>query len=262
MHRIVPSRVIRFIDDTFPTTSVARNNSGRGNAGQLAALVRLVREIPDELLTMDSKSYAMLLSSIEHITETLKLWANNPNQGNLAYIPGFGDRGPVTVIYDALINCKDDTPAPGTAELKFIKAEDLREDVRIDIGYINIALRNGEWKAATVLAGSVIETLLLSALQQRPDTDIAAAKASSGPKLPNKALDEWYLPDYTEAAHRLKIIADETATQCRLAKDFRNLIHPGRAQRLKQGCDRGTALAAVAALEHVVRDLTLLYHQT
>src|SRR2546429_6882967 len=33
------------------------------------------------------------------------------------------------------------------------------------------------------------------------------------------------------------------------------LIHPGRAQRLAQNCDRGTALSCVAALEHVVRDL-------
>jgi hypothetical protein len=44
--------------------------------------------------------------------------------------------------------------------------------------------------------------------------------------------------------------------QCRLAKDYHNLIHPGRAQRLAQVCNRGTALSAVAAVEHVVNGLT------
>ncbi len=51
------------------------------------------------------------------------------------------------------------------------------------------------------------------------------------------------------------MIKEDTAIQARLAKDYRNLIHSGRAQRLGQICDRGTDLSAVAALERVVRDL-------
>src|SRR5262249_7721031 len=34
-----------------------------------------------------------------------------------------------------------------------------------------------------------------------------------------------------------------------------NLIHPGKTTRTGQMCDRGTALSAVGALVHVVRDL-------
>jgi hypothetical protein len=49
--------------------------------------------------------------------------------------------------------------------------------------------------------------------------------------------------------------APTTATQAKLAKDFRNPIHPGRAARLEQKCQRPDALSALAALEHVVRDL-------
>jgi hypothetical protein len=45
-------------------------------------------------------------------------------------------------------------------------------------------------------------------------------------------------------------------TQADLARDFRNLIHPGRAQRTGADCDRGTALTALAAIELVVRDLS------
>jgi len=53
----------------------------------------------------------------------------------------------------------------------------------------------------------------------------------------------------------LKLISDDTAKLVRLAKDFRNLIHPGRAARLGQKCDRATALGALAAMEAVARDL-------
>jgi len=75
-------------------------------------------------------------------------------------------------------------------------------------------------------------------------------------KNPDNNLENWVLFEYIEVAAELKVISDETATQARLAKDFRNLIHPGRAQRLGQECNRATALSAVAALEHVVNDLS------
>jgi hypothetical protein len=52
------------------------------------------------------------------------------------------------------------------------------------------------------------------------------------------------------------VIKDETATEATLAKDFRNLIHPGRSVRLQQVCDRATALTALASVEHVIRDLS------
>ena len=41
-------------------------------------------------------------------------------------------------------------------------------------------------------------------------------------------------------------------------QSFRNLIHPGRAARLAQTCDRATALSAIGALEHVVRGFEIL----
>jgi hypothetical protein len=58
-----------------------------------------------------------------------------------------------------------------------------------------------------------------------------------------------------EVAEELALIEPDTAKQTRLAKDFRNLIHPGRSIRKQHACDRGTALATTAAVELVSRDL-------
>jgi len=101
-----------------------------------------------------------------------------------------------------------------------------------------------------------VESLLLWALQQQTSSDILAAAARLNLKISSANLEDWFLTQYMALAGELKLITAETATQCRLAKDFRNLIHPGRAQRLAQVCNRGTALSAVAAVEHVVSDLT------
>jgi len=73
---------------------------------------------------------------------------------------------------------------------------------------------------------------------------------------PHANPERWDLHEYIEVAAHLGIIEPETATQARQARNFRNLIHPGRAIRLGQKADRATALAALAAVEFVVRDLT------
>jgi hypothetical protein len=160
------------------------------------------------------------------------------------------------------VKCPESSPAPGTSELNFITDTDLRTNLRNDIGAINRALANGEWKAATVLAGSAAEALLLWALRQRPPAAITSAiiaARTSGNMTANpdpNDLDRWNLHECIEVSAELGIIKPNTAKQTRLAKDFRNFIHPGVAQRLGEKCDRATALSAVAGMEHVVRDLT------
>ena len=58
-----------------------------------------------------------------------------------------------------------------------------------------------------------------------------------------------------EVLFALGDIIEKAASQARLAKDFRNLIHPGRELRTRTSCDRGAAHAAFAALHLVIRDL-------
>jgi len=228
--------------------------------GQLAGLIDLIEAIPEELLTMDSASYDRFICSKAHIKQRLVFWTANPNQGHDLGIISGGQQSPVILIRDALLNCPDESPGPATAELSFIPDVDLRANLRNDIGAINRALSNGEWKAATVLAGSTIEALLLWALQGAAPAATAAAAAlvTSGvlPRQPAADLERWNLHEYIAVAENLTIITPDTAVQTKLAKDFRNLIHPGRAQRLGQNCSRATALSAVAGVEFVVRDLT------
>ena len=105
--------------------------------------------------------------------------------------------------------------------------------------------------------------ILMYCISSLPLADVQAveAKLQNAGTLKSKGtpLEKWDLHAFTEVAAACPAakpsIKAGTATQVRLAKDFRNLIHPGRSIRLATRCDRGTALAATAALEMVVRDL-------
>ena len=93
-------------------------------------------------------------------------------------------------------------------------------------------------------------------LQQQDKVKITEATTRLNLNIRSK-LEEWTLHQFIEVAGTMKLISSQTATLSTLAKDFRNLIHPARVQRLGQTCNRGTALSAVAAVEHVVLDLML-----
>ena len=91
--------------------------------------------------------------------------------------------------------------------------------------------------------------------EKKSELEIEAAREALIPKA-HKDLNRWDLDGYIKVAGALGLIEDETAKQADLAREFRNLIHPGRSARLAKKCDRGTALSALAAVELIVRDLS------
>ena len=66
---------------------------------------------------------------------------------------------------------------------------------------------------------------------------------------------ELFQGDISDREHARRLITDDTRKTAELAQSYRNLFHPGKAARLKGKCDRGTALATLAATERVAADL-------
>jgi hypothetical protein len=263
MPRIVPSQVVGLIDQVFPQAKDKGSwPLSHKHAIVLAGMLRLIDEIPDELIRLDAKSYGEFIAAVEGIRQALETW---PHQGGglvLEKIPGLYKLNPLYMVREALSRCSDEYPPAETAGLEFITDPDLRNNLRLDVASVGRALANNEFKAATVLAGSVIEAMLLWALEQRTPAEIqrsaAAAKAAGWlTRVPKGQLvdADWSLRPYAEVAGELEIITESTRKHLRLTIDFRNLIHPGKAKRLNEACDRGTALAAAASLELLMRDL-------
>jgi hypothetical protein len=261
MARVMPSQVVHTIDNLFPHAAKPQRHATlmMGHGSQLAGVVNLLKNVPDDLIVVSHTDYADLVLAQSTIEETLAHWKA---RGDVGFMPHVNEFDAITVIRRVLAKCPDEYPPPATTELAFVSDAALRDNIRRDVGATNRALNNAEWKGATVLAGAAIEALLHWRLQEPSPgsaaiaaavTDLVSRKAMTQP---DKDIDRWSLHHFIEVAAHLGLVKSDTCSAARLAQNFRNLIHPGRAARLAQACDRATAFSAVGALEHVIRDLS------
>lgn len=261
--RVVPSDVVRLIRKLFPTLP---NNQQQpftltvSHSVQLRAIFAMLEQVPEDLLLLSPEEFATLQLAKETIRDSLEYWQSRADRG-LNSTPGFPNINPLRLLDDLLSKCPDSAASPAMGGLEFMSDSSFRESLRIDQADADRALSNGEWKGATVMAGSLLEALLLWALQQRsPQERAEAVSRITKRRVPlpraTRELDEWQLHELVEVAAELQLIRDDTTKQARLAKNFRNLIHPGRVQRLAVKCGRGEALGALAAVEQVIRDLS------
>ena len=263
MPRVLPSDVVKLADRMFSAAPTQFPTVEGQDTPRYVALARLAEAVPTELLTLEPSEYAGLLASVSYLTALGGGAAFHMRSSVSLHLSGY-DKNPVALIRDALAKCPDEAPAAGTTALAFIADEGLRESIRLDMSAAARDKSAGEWKGATVLGGSAVEALLLWALQDheaRAPQSVHTAVRALVPKIlnrdPGSDLEgpNWHLHEYVEVAAHLNCITDDTASLVRVTKNYRNLIHPGRAARLQQKCDRSTALAALAAAEAVARDL-------
>ena len=269
MPHVVPSDVVGFIDRSVrPDITLAVYDS---NVGQLLALIELIEEIPGHLLQLDASDYAALIVATADLQARVDSFRGlsvrdkflSQNSVPLQSMPAFGNVTALQIIRDQLAKCPNQVPTPSTAELNLIVEAIQREALRIDLSTVASSLANNEWKAATILVGSLIEALLLWAIKQRT-TELPAAISAlvksgvfKGKQAPDPGdPDDWKLFQYIPVSRELKEIEPRTANIADEVRDFRNLIHPGLNVRSGQACTRGTAHTAYGALQLVIEDLT------
>ena len=264
MPRIVPSVVAAVIKAMFPQIVDSPDKFPQFDVNVVppcAAIARLCEGVPHELIVLPPEQYAGLIASIECLRALPDVFGSNRAILYTMRLHGF-PRHPLALIYEAMLACRDSAPSPEADGLLFLEDESpLREALRIDLSGGYKALGNGEWKAATVLAGSVIEALLLWAVNrhQPRDREEAVARALSAATLPHppgKRPEQWHMPQLVEVAGELSCISDGTRIEARRAKEYRNLIHPAAVERTGQPCDLGTAHVSLGAADHVIRDLS------
>ena len=269
MPTVVPSVIAKYIDKNFSGDEKSGSRAIElqpATTAALSALLALTERVPNALLPSDPEQFAGMIQSLELIRLGVSKARSQDTQAEFNYgwvklpPPAPGRPSAVGVIRAALASCPDEITPLGSQELTFIRELDVRSGLLRDLATTRSASLHEEWKAATVMAGSLLEALLLWAINQSPQPDIQAAcsrAVSKGVlnKPPTADPLRWDLHEFIEIAAELSLIEVDSTAQARLAKDFRNLIHPGRALRKDRDCDRGSALAANAAVEFVARDL-------
>lgn len=257
----MPSQVVATIDALY-AHAAASNEMYAGfkfheqDLAKLAGILELVDHVPPELIVLPPADYASLVCATGAIRAAVGLWQARGGTNQKLREP-LANLDVVTAIRRIMARCPDSYATADTPSLQFVEDEAYRTQLRVDLSDGFRALANGEWKAATVLAGSVIEALILWRIKKHATLEQEIGGFVAGGLVRKKVADnpdEWSAGELIAIAHKLGVITDQARDQASLAKDFRNLIHPGRSIRVDQTCDRSTALTALAAAECLMRE--------
>src|SRR5438445_7562972 len=133
MPRVVPSRVVAFIDRTWPAGLLANHVIDATSLTEVSALVDLAERIPDELLVLDPDKYTALLATLAVLRTSVGAWQAGVRHhavSSISAVPGFHV---VTALRHACAACPDEAPSSQTTGLAFITDSELRESIRLDM---------------------------------------------------------------------------------------------------------------------------------
>jgi len=124
----------------------------------------------------------------------------------------------------------------------FVSDNEFRAILDSDYGEMRSALENTNYKTVHVLAGSVVEALLVDYLTLLSENDTS---------LNPQQILKWSLGELVDAALTRGAISQQVHDLSSVVRDYRNLIHPGRVVRLGQKVSQDSADIA-AAVTHMV----------
>lgn len=242
MPSILPSHIVSAIDAMFgPNRSEI---DGRAVThvykAQVYTLLAMLDEVPPALIDLNAQDYLEFNQCRAVLATKLPAW----NLGDIAPANNVGGKDVIERIRRLMLKCRDQLP-PSEPELPFITEDDVRLGLEDRIRSAWIDFNASEWMGATIIAGHVIEALLLWALKN---------KGGAAPF--KKPPDELHLHDLIVEAEKRGLISAECKQLAELAKDARNLIHPGKATRSGTACTKATALTAFSAVYKIAEGLT------
>lgn len=241
MPSILPSHIVSAIDIMFGTNrnEIDGHAVRHINKAQVHALLSMLDEVPPALIDLNAQDYLEFSQCRAVLATKIPAW----NLGDISPANSVGGKDVIERIRRLMLKCRDHLPPP-EPELPFIAEDDTRlglED-RIRAAWIDFNAR--EWMGATILAGHVIEALLLWAV-----------KNNGGTTPFKKSPDELHLHDLIAEAQKRGVITLECKQLAELANDARNLIHPGKATRSGTACSKATALTALSAVYKIAEGL-------
>ncbi len=258
MPQALPSTVCEVIRQLLPRLYEPGQHiisSEDGLRQKFHTIVKLCALIPEPLLPWLDDDMPRFVLSEAYISSTLSTWeaSSRPQDYNLPLIDGMH---PAAVMIEILGQYPDQLRRHDHKLFPFIADEPLRVSIADDLYAAESALKEREYKSATVMAGSAIEALLAWYIDQLRNNapekyEIAVTKYG---KLP-KDFDRWDLGHMIGIAKQFNDIDSDSMKNIETAKEYRNLIHPLAAVRRKAKCDRGTAMTNIGTVHNAIRCL-------
>ncbi|GHO95421.1 hypothetical protein KSF_054690 [Reticulibacter mediterranei] len=133
----------------------------------------------------------------------------------------------------------------------FMSDISLRNSLENDYYELEKCMKSNAWKAVHVLAGSIIETLLLDYLieteySRRTSTDLKNIRFVN---MINICKNEG-------------VLTNKSAELSHVIREYRNLIHPERTIRINETVDENSATVAQALVRMIVEEISTKRRQT
>ena len=247
MTRVVPSQIVEAINSLFPKQNELDSSTiGHWLQSEVRTLLGLLDQLPVELIDLSFHDYLEFERCRSVLATSLPAW----NLGDTRPSTAVMGKNPVERIRRLMLMCHDEPPLP-EPEFPFVTDTDMRFGIedRIRAAWIDFNAR--EWIGATTSAAVALEAALLWEVKRLEASRLLVAGNSKGGKVP----DNMMLSDLIEATAAEKSISEDAAKQAHLARDARNLIHPGKVARSGTACNKSTALTAFAAVYRVAEEL-------
>lgn len=146
----------------------------------------------------------------------------------------------------------DAAPVTKTKEFSFVQDEQIREILERDYIELQKTLITGCHKSAVILAGSLIEAILVDLLLANADSARASAKA---PK--SSDITRWDLAPLIDVAIDTRLVERGVDLLSHSVREYRNLVHPGNEIRNKLTFGQEEAQIAFNVINILHRDLSL-----
>jgi hypothetical protein len=141
-------------------------------------------------------------------------------------------------------------------DLSFVSDEKLRRILERDYLELIRVRSVSASKSRLILAGGLIEGLLLDGLERPPRKALQAKLAEKDRNGNVPPLSDWSLVGLIRVASELGFISTGTQKMCDFARDFRNLIHPDKERSGDYVVGTHEASGAESAVHAVIRDLS------
>jgi hypothetical protein len=144
---------------------------------------------------------------------------------------------------------------PQAIDFRFVADNRLKKIIERDHAELQRIRAHEALKSRIVLAGGLIEALLLDALLAQGQNALASNKAPRKKTGQPRPLAEWNLSQMLDVARELNLISHDAEKHSSTIREYRNLVHPGLEMRTELGVREQIANIAEEVLSLVIHDL-------
>jgi hypothetical protein len=240
---ITPRQIVEAINSMFGQSATDLGSIPHWKS-EVRTLLSLLDKLPADLVTLPFHDLLEFERCRAVLATALPKWDLGGAQD-----ASIESKNPVERIRRLLMGCPNELPPP-EPEFPFVTNDDIRLGIEDRTRAAWIDFNAKEWLGATTSAAVALETILLWEVKRMRD---AAGGDGAGTKQ-SKMPDDMVLGELINETRALGSISEDAAKQARLARDARNLIHPGKVARSGSPCNKATVLTALAGLYQVASE--------